>query len=76
MRKCCILLPGDLVNGDMMQQEILRALPGFAAFFSSFGIYCPEWIKKGGRTMHYSDDPNADLEDLIYDEDSGHPSER
>jgi len=26
--------------------------------------------------MYESDDPNADLEDLIFDEDDGGPSER
>jgi len=31
---------------------------------------------RGGRKMRYTDDPNADLEDLIYDEDEGYPSER
>ena len=30
----------------------------------------------GGDEMRESDDLTADLEDLIYDEDSGHPSER
>ena len=32
--------------------------------------------KKGGRIMRETDDPNADLEDLIFDEDMGGPSER
>ena len=32
--------------------------------------------KKGGLSMRQTDDPNADLEDLIFDEDAGGPSER
>ena len=33
--------------------------------------------QKGGRlSMRESNDPGADLEDLIFDEDAGYPSER
>ena len=31
---------------------------------------------KGGFMMRETDDPNADLEDLLFDEDAGGPSER
>jgi len=33
-------------------------------------------IKKGGSAMRETNDPYADLEDLLFDEDSGGPSER
>ena len=39
-------------------------------------IYCQELIAKGGYFMRETDDPTADLEDLIYDEDGGYPSQR
>ena len=32
--------------------------------------------QKGGGSMRETDDPFADLEDLIFDEDGGYPSER
>ncbi len=32
--------------------------------------------KKGGTCMRQTNDPNADLDDLIFDEDAGGPSER
>ncbi len=32
--------------------------------------------REGGKPMRESDDPNADLEDLIFDEESGGPSQR
>ena len=33
-------------------------------------------MQKGAKMMRETDDPNADLEDLLFDEDSGGPSER
>jgi hypothetical protein len=39
-------------------------------------IYCPVSFLKGEREMRESDDPRADLEDLIYDEDVKKQSER
>ena len=33
-------------------------------------------FSKGGFQMRETDDPNADLEDLLFDEDAGGPSER
>ena len=33
-------------------------------------------LQKGGDEMIESDDPHADLDDLIFDEDDGGPSER
>jgi hypothetical protein len=32
--------------------------------------------KKEGNRMRETDDRNADIEDLLYDEDGGYPSER
>jgi len=45
-------------------------------FFPSFGIYCPVVFLERSLTMYYSDDPNADLDDLIFDKEDGGPSER
>ena len=54
--------------------------PDFTASFVSFftwpGIYCQECVQKGGFMMRQTDDPYADLEDLLFDEDAGGPSER
>ena len=48
---------------------------GLITYIGHSSIYCQEW-SGGGDEMRESDDLTADLEDLIYDEDSGHPSER
>ena len=48
----------------------------FVSFFIGPGIYCQECVQKGGLTMRETDDPYADLEDLLFDEDAGGPSER
>ena len=32
--------------------------------------------KRRGKTMRETDDRTADIEDLLYDEDGGYPSER
>lgn len=44
--------------------------------FSASRIYCPVGNRKGAVFMRENSDPNADLEDLIFDEDAGGPSER
>ena len=41
-------------------------------FFAALGIYC----LVGGDSMWENDDRAADLDDLIFDEDDGGPSER
>ena len=33
-------------------------------------------FQKGGGTVKETNDPYADIEDLLFDEDSGYPSER
>ena len=33
-------------------------------------------VREGGGTMWETEDPNADLEDLIFDQEGGGPSER
>ena len=48
----------------------------FVSFFIRHGIYCQECVSKGGFIMRETDDPYADLEDLLFDEDAGGPSER
>ena len=35
-----------------------------------------EYFERSNPSMYYSDDPNADLDDLIFEEDAGGPSER
>ena len=45
-------------------------------FPDPFCIYCPVSLLEGEREMRESDDPRADLEDLIYDEDAKKQSER
>ena len=45
--------------------------------FSPGVAYTVRSVKqKGGRSMWENNDPYADLEDLLFDEDSGGPSER
>jgi hypothetical protein len=44
--------------------------------FGSYRIYCPVDHWKGAVKMRENGDPNADLDDLIFDEDAGGPSER
>ena len=45
-------------------------------------IFCPAYHilsrmdKRRGTKMRETDDRTADIEDLLYDEDEGHPSER
>ena len=39
-------------------------------------IYCQEFVLKGAPAMYESNDPNADLEDLLFCEEDGHPSDR
>ena len=48
----------------------------YGTFFRSYGIYCPGVFFERSAAMYYSDDPNADLDDLIFDKDDGGPSER
>ncbi len=40
-------------------------------------IYCLDLVfLKGGTPMRETNDPRTDLEDLIFDEDAGQPSQR
>lgn len=44
--------------------------------FGCYRIYCPVDHWKGAVNVRENDDPNVDLDDLIFDEDAGGPSER
>jgi hypothetical protein len=48
---------------------------GFSILLRSIPIYF-DFVRKGGTNMRECNDPNVDLEDLIFDEDAGGPSER
>ena len=39
-------------------------------------IYCQVMLFKEDTAMRESNDPNADLDDLIFDEEDGQPSSR
>ncbi len=45
-------------------------------FFLPRRIYCPVGKRKDVTAMRESNDPNADLDDLIFEEGDGGPSER
>ena len=44
--------------------------------FEPVNAYTVSLVLKGGMCMRETNDPNADLEDLIYEEGEGGPSER
>ena len=48
---------------------------GFSSFLTAVPIYCV-LVRKGGRKMRECSDPTVDIEDLLYDDDAGGPSER
>ena len=45
-------------------------------FYAQWHILLRTQKKKGGVSVRETNDPYADLEDLIFDEDAGRPSER
>ena len=45
-------------------------------FFGISSIYCYIVILKGEITMRETNDPNADLDDLLFEPDDGGPSQR
>ena len=45
-------------------------------FFGRSRIYCYIVILKGANTMRESNDPNVDLDDLLFEPDDGGPSQR
>ena len=45
-------------------------------FFAHPDIYCYVVFITGGKTMQETNDPNADLEDLLFDPEAGGPSQR
>jgi len=61
--------------GNILSKK-LRCVKKNGTFFSGGRIYCPVELLKGADKMYESQDPNADLEDLIFEEGSGGPSER
>ena len=48
---------------------------GFSSFLPAIAIYCV-LAQEGGGKMRECSDPNVDLEDLLFDDDAGGPSER
>ena len=62
---CCYILP-----------NFFHAVKKIRHFFC-FPPHIIHWhFQKGAKLMRESNDPNADLEDLIFDEDAGGPSQR
>ena len=49
---------------------------GKTANFSAGSAYTGGYLRKGGKNMYSTGGPGADLDDLLFDEDSGGPSER
>ncbi len=47
-----------------------------SAVFEAEKLYTDSPTRKGGESMRESNDPNMDIDDLIFDEDDGGPSER
>ena len=60
------------------QPKTRRVLPTDSpSFFIGQRIYYHSCLKgEGGETVRETNDPYADLDDLIFDEDDGGPSER
>jgi hypothetical protein len=57
--------------------QILLPCQEKAAHFLTLCAYNAQVVfLKGGAAMRESNDPRADLDDLIFDEDAGGPSER
>ena len=48
----------------------------YGTFFAPSGIYCPGYFLRGGMYMDKRGNTSEDLDDLIFDEDDGGPSER
>ena len=57
-------------------KRLFLLAPIFPSFFGDCCVYYHELCLKGGNVMRETNDPFADLEDLIFDEDAGGPSER
>ena len=47
-----------------------------SAVFEAEKLYTDSPAQEGGESMRESSDPNMDIDDLIFDEDDGGPSER
>lgn len=63
----------------MACQRMPELFPKFmqdSTAFEAVSAYTVSLVLKGGVYMRETDDPNADLEDLIYEEGAGGPSER
>ena len=72
-----MLYPAELLahmpqysNGKMFSCQQI------AAHFLPALTYTIQNGKKGGYAVKECDDYTVDIEDLLYDEDAGHPSER
>lgn len=57
-------------------QYILTCQENPAHFFSAITYTAQVVFLKGAYSMRESTDPRADLDDLIFDEDAGGPSQR
>ena len=64
------------LNGITVNRKKSRGLPGFCSFFPESRIYWEERILEGGVRVLEKVDPMVDLDDLIFTEGDGLPSER
>ena len=67
-------MPNLMVHIFYSKNRVLSRKSG--TFFGSNSIYCYIVILKGATTMRESNDPNADLDDLLFEPDDGGPSQR
>ena len=71
------LYPGELRGrGYLLYPKKRKLSTKNSTFFGVGRIYCPERELEGGDSMRECDDYSVDLDDLIFDEDDGQPSER
>lgn len=54
----------------------MQCQPQVSTAFEADRTYTVFSVQRGGERMKESTDPYADLEDLLFDEDEGGPSER
>ena len=72
------LYPAELLGRmPLYSTQILFCCQENPAHFLAAGAYNAQVVfLKGGLAMRESTDPRADLDDLIFDEDAGGPSQR
>ena len=64
------------MHTGILYPNYFRLSRKYGTFFVIRSIYCQVVFEKGASVMRESSDPNADLDDLIFGEDDGGPSER